>query len=126
MASDDFFMRQIEGIGDMLSMLLFDKTASENMDVIYDTQISTNGHSLLIDLRFLITQEKMNEAENLLFQRMEQDSDSSYLHVAAQFYGWLAECSDEELAKSNYSREEIDEGRKAVWEFHRAHFGGTV
>lgn len=115
MPSDDYFMRQVEGISDMLSMLLFDKKAEE--ETIHETQVSTQDHSLLIDLRLLVTTGEINQAENLLFWHMES-YDGNYLDTAMRFYGWLEELEDDKLEQFGFSREEIAEGKQAVKSFY--------
>lgn len=118
MSSNDFFMRQIEAMGDLLTTLIFDQTAGSEEDEQYETQISSDIHTLLLDLRLMLAQKQINEAENLLFQRMEEDRDINFLDAARQFYAWLHEMDDEELARCDYSREEIREGIEAACRFY--------
>lgn len=118
MASSDYFLRQMEGFADMLSAVFFDKKASDIVDTVYDTQTSVEGHSLLIDLRFLFMQGLLNQAENLLFERMEADKTACYAEAAREFYSWMDGLTDEKLEKSGYSRGEIDDGRADVLRFY--------
>lgn len=118
MSSNDFFMRQIEGMTDMLSTVLFGKKASDNEEIVYESNISSSNHLLLIDLRFMVFQRELNEAENLLFKKMEMHPEICCFDIAMQFYSWLDDLSDEELKSHNYTREEIHEGRQAVKKFY--------
>ncbi|NLI60004.1 MAG: hypothetical protein GX375_01070 [Clostridiales bacterium] len=52
---------------------------------------------------------KINEAENLLFERMDS-SDIKVLSIELDFYSRLNELSDEKLEEGAFSREEIKEG----------------
>lgn len=118
MASNDYFMRQVEGMTDIISTMFFGRTAPEEEEEQYEIHISTDIQSLLMDLRLLIAQKRLNDAENLLFARMEEDRETSYLDCARQFYAWLGELGDRELDDCDYTRGEIAEGLEAVRRFY--------
>ena len=52
-------------------------------------------------------------AEDLLFNDLDQ-SDSSWLQIALDFYSKLNNCSDDYLAMHDFSREEIDQGLRYI------------
>ncbi len=57
----------------------------------------------------LISQLKLNEAEDNLFEKVN-NNDLIYMKVAIDFYDRLNKLSDEELEKANFTREEIKLG----------------
>lgn len=59
---------------------------------------------------------KLDEAENLLFQAIENYPLIENGIIGLHFYEELAALSDEDLAKSNWTREEIKEG---LMDLHR-------
>lgn len=119
MPSQDYFMRQIEAITDLMSMaFLGDKMSDDCTDKIYDYQTSAQGHSLLLDLRLLLALGEVNQAENLLFESLDEDEGMAFLEVAHQFYAWLDEMSDEALFQCSFSRDEIREGLCDVKRFY--------
>jgi hypothetical protein len=61
----------------------------------------------------LITDSKINEAEDLLFESIDT-FDSNYLLLALDFYARLNEYDDDDLKQCNFSREEIDDGLMEV------------
>ena len=61
------------------------------------------------DIMNLLDQGKINEAENLLFDRMDT-SDKRYMELALDFYERINSFHDKFLEDHNFSREEIKEG----------------
>ena len=55
----------------------------------------------------------INQAENVLYDELDRDEDST-IEVALGFYDYLNELPAEFLAMNEYSREEINEGIKAL------------
>lgn len=53
---------------------------------------------------------KLDEAENLLFRSVENYPLLENYAIGLRFYEQLTALSDEELAKSNWTRDEIKEG----------------
>ena len=81
MYQQDWILRQIEMLARMLAKLLFHKDTTEYPELDAEEYMQTN--LLHQDLLRLIRQGRLNEAENLLFEQLEQ---------------------------GGFSREEIDEG----------------
>jgi hypothetical protein len=61
----------------------------------------------------LISENKICEAENLLFEKLDT-GDRNYLTLALDFYQTINRLSDEELEKQNFSRNEIQEGLQQI------------
>lgn len=109
---DDWLMRQIDTLVQMMSRLLLHKpferyTQQEELDESRQAQL----HLTLMEL---LHQGRVNEAENMLFDRLSDQHQADDLEVALDFYAMLNTFSDEELERAHFSREEVDEGLRDV------------
>jgi len=111
MYQQDWMMRQIESMVQAIARLIFkkDTITYELMDETDYTKTDLYYKELLE----LLNSSKINEAENLLFERIES-SDMNYLMIALDFYDRLNKLSDEQLEKSNFPRDEIKDGLEDV------------
>ena len=121
MITQDWFMRQIEIMGRTLAKLLFNKDTTEY--VIADYQLLKETDVIHNQLLGLIDEGKINEAENLLFEKIYAEVDENpdrkdYLEVAVDFYSRINEMSDRILDECGFEREEIDEGLREVAEIY--------
>ncbi len=78
--------------------------------VLDNTGSITEENFLLYRLKRLIREGKINEGENLLFMEIEDFPTIGNLKVALSFYDILKKIDDEILEKSNFSRDEIEDG----------------
>jgi predicted DNA-binding ArsR family transcriptional regulator len=113
MFNKDYIMREIENLSRFLATVIFQKRTSAVEIIDEQGNISESG-LLYHRLKALINENKINEAENLLFAEFEQDPNEHNLEVAIQFYKTLQELSDETLENANFSREEIIEGVESI------------
>ena len=104
----DWLMRQIEAITAMLAYILSGRRVSP---VTVEAQDETHSgeNELYLRLQALVRQEKICEAENLLYEAMEEPS-RQVLDAATRFYADLNQFSDETPEKCNFSRAEIMDG----------------
>lgn len=108
----DWLMRQIEAITAMLGYILSGRSVSTvTVEALDETQSGEN--ELYLQLQALVRKEKICEAENLLYEAME-DPSRQVLDAAARFYADLNQFSDETLEKCNFSRLEIMDGLTEV------------
>ncbi len=107
--SDDYFMRQISGIADLLSHLVFGKQNGKE-DVFHQIPMAAEDRTLITTLRFLLNIGQINEAENLLFETLEHRLSAGLPEVVDTFYRWLSELDDQALIRGGFSREEITQG----------------
>lgn len=109
----DWILRQIQMIGEMISMAAFHKStiAYENENVVSPTQTD----QLYSRLDSLIAQKKLNEAEDALYDELDTNNPR-HLELALDFYQKLNRFSDEELEECNFPREEIMDGMNTVIE----------
>ena len=65
---------------------------------------------LLMIIKRLVMDGKINEAENVLFESIKKSKTANSIYIAGEFYTMLKELSEEQLKERNFSPEEIDEG----------------
>lgn len=82
----------------------------DDFDIVY----SPNEEFILIDIKRLVLESKINEAEDVLFASLEKSRSINMLFIAGEFYTMLMDLSDEELNKNNFSRSEIKDGMSDV------------
>jgi hypothetical protein len=109
----DWILRQIQMIGEMISMAVFHKStiAYENENIVSPTQTD----QLYTKLDSLVAQKKIGEAEDALYDTIDVNNPK-HLELALDFYQKLNRLSDEELAECNFPREEIMDGMNTVIE----------
>lgn len=107
MLKNDYVMRMISNKIKFLTKLLLEKDNPDYDYLNYDTESESN--ILYNDLINLILENKINEAENLLFNEFDP-LDKSKIAVAIDFYNRLNNLDDDILKKNNFSRKEIKEG----------------
>lgn len=108
----DWLMQQIEAITATLKYVISGK--KEHIvaeDIQAPTPMGDDG--LYLQLQALVRQGNICEAEDLLYELMEEP-DSRVLDAARRFYEDLNRLSDETLRQCNFSREEILEGLQNV------------
>ena len=103
----DFIVRQIKAIADAIAALIFGK--AEVAYVIQDEVNHTETDILFLHLNEMLDAGNINEAENLLFDKLNIN-DKNYLLLAIDFYLKLGTKSDNELENSGFSREEVEDG----------------
>ncbi|MPM28942.1 hypothetical protein SDC9_75480 [bioreactor metagenome] len=109
--TQDWLIRQIEGIGRCVAKLIF-KTSSIEYE-IHDKDNYSQADKLYEEIHNLIRQHKICEAENLLFKTLDE-SNLDYLKVAVDFYQTISKFSENQLEECNFSREEIFEGLQDI------------
>ncbi len=116
----DWLMRQIEAISAMLAFLLTGKTEQkeDSSTVIFDAGAE---NVLYGKLKTLVQQQRICEAEDLLFDAMDA-WNSEAAEAGVRFYAGINKLSDSQLEQANFSREEIQEGLEHLCE----HYGFTV
>jgi hypothetical protein len=68
---------------------------------------------LYSELKTLISQKKIYEAEDLLFEMLDT-GDIRHLELAIDFYQQLNQLEDSELEQCNFSRDEVSDGLTAI------------
>ena len=117
----DWFMRQIQQLAQFVAQTFFQKDLIR-YEIIDDVALSQTD-LLYNTIKRLITEMKICEAENLLFERLDT-GDLRHLELAIDFYQTVNLLRDEELKSANFSREEIQAGlRETLSLFKLPDFG---
>lgn len=108
----DWLMRQIEAISAVLKYIVSgERKHAVAIDV--ETPTTGDGNPLYLQLSELIRQERLCQAEDLLFEALETPG-YPVLDAAQRFYEDLNRLPDETLERCNFPREEILEGLQTV------------
>jgi hypothetical protein len=107
----DYLMRQIEDMVRFIAKVLFGKDLFKYE--IADQANLTQTDLLYANLMTLVSQRKICEAEDLLFDSIEK-GNTVHARIALDFYETINALSDDELESSNFSREEIKDGLKQI------------
>ncbi len=111
MFEQDYFMRIVKDLVRVLAKILLNKdTATYELPDEGNYTQTDFLHKQLLDL---LSQGKINEAENLLFEELEP-ANKKYMELALDFYERLNNFEDEFLETNDYSREEIEQGLKEI------------
>lgn len=103
----DFIMRQIELIARYIAESVFKKKSTEYKIIEKENLSDTDKlHNKLVNL---INENKINEAEDLLFDSLDLNN-KKYLEVAIDFYSRLTKLDDATLELNDFTKEEIAEG----------------
>lgn len=93
--------------------LLGKKYSSLNdLDFVY----SPMEEILLITIKRLVMEGKINQAEDTLFDNISKNKTPNSVYIAGEFYTMLNEMSEGELKEKNFTKEEIFSGIKDVRE----------
>lgn len=114
MYETDYIMRQIELLSRGLAKVLFQKDLETTEEIVDEQGGFSESGMLLHMVKKLLLEKQINEAENLLFETIEEDPQEDYLKTALYFYDRLQEMSDQELEEADFSREEIAEGLREI------------
>lgn len=98
----------INTIKKQIAKMLLNKKYSDylDMDIVYNP----DEELFLITLKRLVFENKINEAEEILFDRAENNPTENLQYIAIEFYTMLMEKSDEELQEADFDRKEITIG----------------
>ncbi len=109
--SRDWLLRQYEDTARALACFVLGREYSVHEELIFaDSESLSRGDLLLFELRGMLREGRVNEAENRLFELVEADTKPEYLPAALDFYERLAALNDAQLAACRFSREEVAEG----------------
>ena len=109
MLTEDYIVRMIRDMGRLLARVMGSGALEPGTAEEAEALASGDGVPLLEELKDLCGRGEINQAENLLFERLDF-SDPSTFPIALEFYQHLNRFSDRELEAWDYSREEIYEG----------------
>ena len=114
MFGQDYIMRLIKEMVRAILKLLFQIDTDSPTEELLEEKEEKEAFHALVEL---IDDGKINEAENQLYEQMENEGAnerSASLKIALLFYSYLNQKSDDFLKEHDYSREEIREGLNQI------------
>ena len=118
MFTNDYIMRQIEQLAGFLVSVLFNKDI-EISDILEHFENTREDNFLYHQLMQMVYSGQINAAENLLFDTLEANPTMEYLATALYFYNELQNLDDAALQAADFSREEIQDGLRAVLQIYQ-------
>ena len=114
MYEQDYIMRLIRNaIKFIAKVFLHVKDDDEiSYDLLFENENSQTDY-LHNELLELIQLGKINEAENLLYEKLDA-GNKKHLVLALDFYNRINDFNDDFLEENNFSREEIADGLKDI------------
>lgn len=112
MFQQDFIMREVELISRFLAKVLLGKDL-EREDQAESFEFLSEGY-FFYRLRKLADEGRINEAENELFEAVEEEAKMEYLTAAFEFYRYLSRMNPVFLRQNGFSEEEILEGLRDI------------
>lgn len=109
----DYIMRLIHEVIRTLIKLIFGKDINEGTELVFREEYKEWGEQL----KELIDDGKIDEAENRLLDEMENGSAVD-LEAALTFYAYLNEKDNEFLESHHFSRKEVMEGIRYACEHY--------
>ena len=110
----DMIMEAVTTDGEKYVLFIVTTTATYQNSALIMNQLEEKDNLSDTDILYsklgkLVSEGKINEAENLLFDEIDK-SNIEYLRVGIDFYTNLNRLEDKVLEAHNYSREEIEQG----------------
>ena len=106
---NDYIMDMIETFVRGMARKIF-QVEDEGDDIGIYEYMSDDGNVLSGIIRSLVHQNKINQAENLLFEQLEENPSKENLFIALGFYAMIGKKTEEELLEADFSKEEIEDG----------------
>ena len=108
MFQQDYVMRQIEMMTAAIARVFFKRETAFDYEIA-DEQHYTDDDLLYRLLCAMLAQGKINEAENMLFERL-QPGNLNHLSIAMDFYRRIRFMDEKTLEQCNFSHEEALQG----------------
>ncbi len=109
MITEDYILRMIQEMGQMLARILGSDTLDPTDQVQPETLHAGDGLGFLEELKALCSHGQVNLAEDRLFEELDFSAPSALITVLG-FYEYVNSFSDQQLEAWGYSREEIYQG----------------
>lgn len=111
----DIIQQLIKDIAKMSAKIAFNKEEKSDEKFKLGQMNSMDIFRMMFDKLF--HEGNYNKTEDLIFNELEVNSSPEVYAIALEFYNLLLEKSDEELLKSNFSREEVYRGLNDIEKF---------
>lgn len=119
MVEDEYIIRLIKS-GVKTAVALFAGKDAVKSDIDIQNYNITLSEDELLEyiIKKYISEDKINEAENILFQVIETRKTRKNLETALLFYKELSKWDEAKLLKCNFSKLEIEQGLKDIRELY--------
>lgn len=118
MIKKDYILDQIEMLVKVVAKMIFkDKEGYESILIFKSEEIGIDS-GFYENLIALVGKNKIDEAENILFERIEFDESIINLNMAIHFYNYLSKLPGAVLQDGNFSLEEVKEGFNEIIEIY--------
>lgn len=104
--------RLTKGIGKICAKVFFNREEKSSDKIDIEQMSSTDIFKIMFNS--LYNKGNYNKAENIVFYELEKNNSPELYEIAFDFYNLLLKKSDEELLKSNFSKEEIYQGLEDI------------
>jgi len=111
--SQDFVLRQIENLARFVAKFLFDREDTLN-EIIDENGDFSSDDFFRYQLKKLVYDGRINDAEDMLFERINTNKRPEYLKIALEFYETLAQLDERTLIASDFSMQEIIDGLNEI------------
>ena len=114
---NDWFMEQIEMMTRFLGKVLFHKDLAPEEFQLVDAQSFSEGDLTAITVKRLLSQNRINEAENLIFDEIEKEAIQSAKQTDMDIpkcKNCTLDCTLEEIAVLNYLKEKPNATQKEI------------
>lgn len=108
MLEQDYVLEQTELLGHFLRMILY--PGAKN----FEPNFSQEAVELQVKLVTELEKNNYNEAENLLFDKLEENRSQDMLRVGLWFYDRLRKEPREKLERYEFSPDEVLEGMQSI------------
>ncbi len=108
--SFDYLMNQIETMTRALALVVMGQEQTLASEMFESDGRVSPELFLQNSLEKLLAEGKVNQAENLLFQMLDQQPSPAFLTTGLGFYQTLLEMEEEKLQELGFSGEEIAQG----------------
>ena len=114
----DYIMDLIDAVSETLIKAILGKEAERELNdgeiFIAESEYDKEEYIVRALVKRLFAERRINEAENALFEALENSPTKNIFLLAAEFYKDVAKLSDRELRQADYSREEIKEALEDI------------
>ncbi len=110
--SQDYLIRQIEIISRYIAEVVFHRKNRDFSLTAENHYESRNNNDDFLYLYSLIDKGEIDFAENILYEKIENNKSLDILELGLDFYSYLNSKSEEFLETNNFSRQEIFDGIK--------------
>ena len=114
MLHEDYLVRQIDVMVKYLAETVF-KNKKKTYNITAEKYFEINGAGKnVLYLYDLADQGKINLAENILYDKIDEERSLELFEVGVDFYVYLNSKDDDFLESNDFSRQEIYDGLEAV------------